>query len=1366
MPPKVDLFMDPGRYNLLHTNAIKTPFRPLERLESLNTYVHTLAHFSAYILRAVLDRTEEPVALLLPSQVVEAAHALSRVLEEKAKIKSISEALRSIHRLPRNDSLLYREGVLGVEKIDNVLQSHIEEGRNALHSFLWNVVLHPSGQGPETPNLSLPVSRFIALSSYDAMTKTFRRAGKMTMMMAHLQWGFRSVAFFEFHRQCTELPLPRTPDIVDQILHEIHDMVLVADSATPFGALHSQLVYAEALQAGAMEVATTMWSPTTQTAHYNGIPLPFAKLKDLAHVTLQRAKSILFERLVFGMLTTESIRRPAVVYDNVRDSRSYLDSRVNPGFYQDLSLHDTILQEPSLRSRFLLEFAADGMHIWNGDEVYKYFILIKDFLYDLATLVYLLSGQVPRGPELLSLRWQSSPFAFRSLFALQGHLMIYQEYAKQDGITGKATRILRMPPQPVSTLIEVYLVYVRPLEHFLWKKFLVGLSEPKVGAESLLFAPFGQPIPAQALSNYLRRITSAAMGPKARGIGFRGLRQVTTLFANYMLPQEVKTAPLVPSALAAQSGHSDRTAQVHYDNHVDFVLGEINTARCETFRLLSLHWHRLFGFEHPDVTIALSEVSVKADALVRADLHEMSSSIAQRVAPMLSSQLSQTVEEIMITLRATEYTQHHNPPVTIGPFLPVRASTVQLLRRLLRDEEVQWRSQEQALAVEHAIRGDPIHLIAVMPTGLGKSLLYQIPALHEEKSLDPKYTVLLVPLRSLLQSSVASCGRFGLAVHAVDSGMAWRDPTERLIVSTYDSLAHNSRLQSWLLAYGSQRRIGRIVVDEAHSILSDNQFRSGFTLLMSILLRCTAPLVFMTGTLPISLQDELLREIKGASSVCLIRVPTDRPNIAYNVLPKPLNMNMFCAHVRRTIIPTLVQYPERRVIIFCRYVADCESLSEQLGAFLYHGKASATSKEAALGIWLQRVPLDTPSKVCVDTCYGIEVYADMESPLQCIMVATSALSMGIDHPHVYHVLFYREPFTLIDYIQQAGRAGRDNKHRAIVEINPSQGLKDVEPELLEFIQTLGCRRNVLQKHMDDIPSSCHGIPNAELCDRCRFSEEDPPLMLSSTSLEHSVTASLPLAVDNQQREQQALVVEAIYDTIVYLQHRCVRCTLSYNARPSAPCDCPPTSKKDIELLDQVISQARRGKPFPGLHTCIYCRMPQMKTIRDTMDRHMSVFGVNGDQICSGRDFIISTLYVALALQKLPPLILHELGLHPEHLGEILWRPVIEPPFDRFDIWRQILYLHLILPGTISHVTDRPASVSALIAEPWYQSWIPDLNPSTDDRVKYSMCDILILPAQIEAIKNDNRDAAPTSNRTRHSLRLPAINLVKAQDQHG
>jgi hypothetical protein len=382
------------------------------------------------------------------------------------------------------------------------------------------------------------------------------------------------------------------------------------------------------------------------------------------------------------------------------------------------------------------------------------------------------------------------------------------------------------------------------------------------------------------------------------------------------------------------------------------------------------------------------------------------------------------------------------------------------------------------------------------------------------------------------------------------------------------------------------------------------------------------------------------------------------------------------------------------------------------------------------------------------------------------MVATSALSMGIDHPHVYHVLFYREPFTLIDYIQQAGRAGRDNRHPAIVEVNPSQSLRDVEPEILEFIETLGCRRNVLQKHMDGIPSSCYGIPNAELCDRCHSPEKDSPRRPLGTSLEHSLTANLPLAIDNRQREQQTLVVEAIYDTIHYLQRHCVKCTLSYINASSVSCDCLPIAKEDIELLDRVIKRARHERPVPGLHTCIYCRMPQMKGIRGCMDRHMTAFGVNGDRACNGQDFILSTFYVALALQRLPPLIVQELGLHPERLGEILWRPVIEPPFDRFDIGRQLLYLHLILPGTISHVNDRPESVSALTTEKWFHSWIPDVRPSTDDKIQYSMSAVLVPPTQIEVIGNAKGGPAPISQRIRPSLRLPAINFVKSRDQDG
>jgi hypothetical protein len=939
------------RYDNLDLNTLKTPFRPLQRHQSLVVYCQIAARFVAYVLKAITHSTEEQGDILLPEALTTAGRNVWDLLCRLSDRPSVFKALLATRNLPKANS---SDAITGDAKLDEQLRPAIDELKPVLHAFMWALLCHPSGQGPDTPNLSLPISRFLALTSYNPVFKNFSHASRLAQDMAKLQWAMRSIAFYEFYLQCRNAPSPPTDQIVNEILRSVHDATLLTDSSTPFGALQGQLNYAQSLHIGALNVATTMWSSVTQTAHYNGIPVPFPKFKSLVHATLKRAENTLFDYLLFGSIPGRDPPRPKVVVDNVRDGTCYLERHINPGFYRGLqTLRDHIMSKPDLCARFCHSFASVEGRCWNVDAVFQYLDKLRAFQYDLAFLVYLLGGQVPRGTELLSLRRSSTPTAHRSIFALQGHMVLYQQYSKTDSITGRAASILRMTPFPISRLIETYLVLVRPLEQFFWTIF--AAPSLQAGAESLLFAPFGEKIAPRILSLHIKGLTTNALGPTSKGLGFRGLRQVTTLFAMQMLPREVTLAPLTPTALAHQSGHSDRTAGAHYANLIDLSFVQLNTAQCDAFRTVSLHWHQLFGFEHPDPALQLRGVSVEANALVEVDIHRLATTVGDRLLPTLVAQVTSATEEVVLLNRVqTSAFQAGNPRVA-QPYHPTRLCTLQALRALFKSPAATWRSQEQALAVEHATRRDQTPLVTVLPTGLGKSLLYQIPALLEQSQDTGRYTLLLVPLRALLHASHDAALQFGIHAHAVETDWGFSPPRAHLIIATFHVFLQNGQFRTWI--NNSRPLISRIVVDEAHTIFNDLQRSPEFGFLISRLLQVMVPLIFMTGTLPPATQDLLLQQLVGVQRVCLVRAPTDRLNVSYRVFSESMNRMQFAQHVQDHVLPHFQEHPEDRCIIFCRNVEDCKEIAGQIGSLLYYREKEESLKRESLELWLTRAKL-------------------------------------------------------------------------------------------------------------------------------------------------------------------------------------------------------------------------------------------------------------------------------------------------------------------------------------------------------------------------------------------------------------------------
>lgn len=109
-------------------------------------------------------------------------------------------------------------------------------------------------------------------------------------------------------------------------------------------------------------------------------------------------------------------------------------------------------------------------------------------------------------------------------------------------------------------------------------------------------------------------------------------------------------------------------------------------------------------------------------------------------------------------------------------------------------------------------------------------------------------------------------------------------------------------------------------------------------------------------------------------------------------------------------------------------------------------------------------------------------------------LGTSCLTTGLDYPHVRYVLFVELPYSLEQFVQGAGRAGRDGKRAEITVIFSSmeppnrQREEDIHAGVEEMIGILNrkwlCRRALLSTFYDDRVVNCFGIPNAQLCDLC------------------------------------------------------------------------------------------------------------------------------------------------------------------------------------------------------------------------------------------------------------------------------------------
>lgn len=319
-------------------------------------------------------------------------------------------------------------------------------------------------------------------------------------------------------------------------------------------------------------------------------------------------------------------------------------------------------------------------------------------------------------------------------------------------------------------------------------------------------------------------------------------------------------------------------------------------------------------------------------------------------------------------------------------------------------------------------------VLAIMPTGGGKSVCFQVPGLMREG-----ITLVVTPLIALMKDQVQNLNDRGVRALAVHAGMSRHE---------VDLALNNAAYGDYKFLYLSPERLGTqlfqsyvdvldisfVVVDEAHCISQwGYDFRPDYLRIGELRERIDAPVIAVTATATPSVAQDIMERL-GFKEKLLLKSGFERPNLSYivrQVEDKYSQILNVCNGVPGT------------GIVYARNRRKCEELSaflmaQGVSASFYHAGLSGQARAERQAAW--------------------------KSGAVRVMVCTNAFGMGIDKPDVRFVVHYDLPESPEAYFQEAGRAGRDGKRSFAVQlwnsvdVRRAKQIEDVSFPSLEYIE--------------------------------------------------------------------------------------------------------------------------------------------------------------------------------------------------------------------------------------------------------------------------------------------------------------------------
>lgn len=683
-----------------------------------------------------------------------------------------------------------------------------EETQDELKSRLLEFWMLLITQDTGSRRYSSPLLSFCAMLSIKPSTQGWLEPGNFNSNLSAIIWVVQLLIFYSSARKERD-GQEKTIESVKQYC----ERYLQQTVETPMGEILRWRLLLFRVSKDTVGNHEAYWDESEQVLTYEDTELHMDQVPTLLESEYRDCRRLLYDDLMFGIKDVQLMRAWALKDSASNDTVgwNFVQHRDNQPLLKRAKdrLLNAISASDHLCRLFLTRTSAsDQDYVWRESAIASYEATVQELLKRLCVLIHVSGGQPLRESEFFEMTWRNTQRR-RSVTICHERVMIHVKYHKGQQQTGRQKENVRFLADPIGELLLDYIVYVLPL-----RQVFLRQRSPKALSSPFLWDKDGRVWSEGCLSQCLEDAGVRARVPRLHVANWRQMTVaiVKTKFASHINAfeandddEDAEEMEEDIRAMTKQRNHKTRTVNRAYANQTGASFGNIFDGLIRTALRASTLWQDFWGVE----TLLGSK---------KRSAQEEGCRLAKRVA--------------------------------MGVYRPRRPWSAEALlggaRKLFNQNMLEWKSaeQEQTMTI---IMSWTEQVVAILPTGAGKSLLFMLPCTLPDAGI----TILVVPLVSLRADLLRRLRE--LCIDHIE----WLPGETRdssLVLVTAEAASTKDFIK-YARALIAQQKLDRVVIDECHLTVTAASYRQSMVDL-TFIRSLRTQFVYLTATLPPSMQAE------------------------------------------------------------------------------------------------------------------------------------------------------------------------------------------------------------------------------------------------------------------------------------------------------------------------------------------------------------------------------------------------------------------------------------------------------------------------------------------------------------------------------